>query len=62
VVWIANIFSTYKADDAGGLTPGKEDNAAGRKKTPQDMLQFSCGGVLIITNIPARHLFVNSQL
>jgi len=46
VVWIASIFLSNKADDADVLTHGKEDNAVRRKKTPQDMLQFSRGGVL----------------
>jgi len=37
---LRGFFSPSKADDAGGLTPVKEENAARRKKDRNDLLFF----------------------
>ena len=34
------IFSPCEAEDAGGLTPGKDDNEAGRKNNRKDAVVF----------------------
>ena len=34
-----DIFSSCKAEDESGLTPGEDDNAAGRKKNRPDAAQ-----------------------
>jgi hypothetical protein len=38
---LRGFLPTGKADDAGGLPPGKEDNAVGRQKDRNYIVDFS---------------------